>query len=212
MTAGIALPLFTFGVQTVFAENTSEPVTTTTSSSDTGSSTTSDTKDATELKARLQERVTEMKTKLTTAQQARVKNRCSNAQGVIKSVGTKVDGAQAAHTKVYSNVVSRLTALQEKLSTQGVDVTTLGEEIATLSSKITVYTTDLAAYKQAVADLSSMGCASDPTSFQASLDAARKELNTVRADSISIHEYITTTIKPTLTAIRTQLEATEGSN
>lgn len=203
------------GLQPVYARAESEsasPDATTTikteseTETETSSSTTEATDDS-ELKDRLQERVTRLKTKLTASQQLRIKNRCSDAQGIIRSKEAKISNMQKARTAVYDGVTSRLTALRDKLSAQGLDVTTLDAQLAELAAKISTYNSSVSTYVQAVADLGAMECGNDPTAFQASLDTARSALATVRTNAITVHEYIIKTIKPTLSVIRAQLEA-----
>lgn len=168
-----------------------------------------------ELADRVNARVAELKTKLTTTQQARVTTRCTAAQGTIRSLSVKIDGAQSAREEKYGKLTTSFSTLSAKLKTQGLDTSTLEGQLKTLTTKIDTYKADLTTYKQAVTDLAALDCTKDPTAFQASLDAARKSLATVRSDAQAIHDYIKGTIKPTLLQLKQQLEntsATEGSN
>ena len=54
-----------------------------------------------------------------------------------------------------------------------------------------------------------MDCASDPTSFKASLEKARSLREQVTKDAQEIKSYVNDTIKPTLKEIRAALEAKE---
>lgn len=213
---GFAIPVLSIG--TVFAVDsaaTTSTGTAKTTTTTTDTNTTLSTQDKYVLDKRLQSRVADMKTKLTTAQQEKLKVKCKSAQGIITSVGNKAEKAQTARTQAYGAVVANLSTLSTKLKAAGIDTTTLQSEIDTLKSKINTYNTDVANYKQVVADLSTMNCVQDPTSFQASLDAARAALNTVRTDATATRDYIKNTVKPTLETLKKQLTATKtngGSN
>jgi hypothetical protein len=78
-----------------------------------------------------------------------------------------------------------------------------------LQAKITVFNTDLTTYKQALSDLKLVDCATDPAAFQAALLTARASHDTLVKDSGDIKTYVQGTVKPTLTAIKTTLEASE---
>lgn len=168
-----------------------------------------------ELQTRIQKRIADQKVKLTAAQQNRLATKCVSAQGALSSAGQRMDTVKAKRTEVYNNIIAKLTGLTTKLKAQNVDTTALESHIKVLQTKIDTYNTDLAAYKQAVSDMTAMDCSKDPTAFQASLEAARTALAKVRTDAAAVSEYVKNTIKPTLVEIRQKLSSStqtvEGS-
>lgn len=208
--------------QLAMADQTGTPVPTATATATSTASATPKPTELTEaqkkeLQARVQKRVVDQKTKLTTTQQTRIANKCVSAQGALSSAGQRMDVVRAKRTEVYGNITSKLNDLVTKLKAQNVNTTTLESQIKELNAKIDTYNTDLATYKQAVADLTALDCAKDPTAFQASLESARAALAKVRTDAAAISEYVKNTIKPTLVQIRKQLaenpaSSAEGSN
>jgi chromosome segregation ATPase len=159
---------------------------------------------------RLAEHKTELKTKLTTLEQTRIKDRCKQAQGGgINSLDGRIKGVETSRNEVHKNLLDRLTSLVEKLKAKGVDTTKLESEIAVLKTKIDTFKADLATYKQDIADLKAMDCSTDPTAFKAELLVARTQRDKLKADVTDIRKYVTDTIKPTLKEIHDQLEATE---
>ena len=209
----LAVPALTIGTTALVSAETG-------SSSNSGSTTTTKTEDTSStdsvkpddklLLQRLSERKAELKTKLTTAEQTRLKDKCKPAQtGGVSSLYGRIKGIETSRSEVYKNLTDRLTSLDEKLKAKNVDTTKLEAEIATLKTKIATFESDLAKYKQAVLDLKSMDCASDPTSFKASLEKARSLREQVNKDAQEIKTYVNDTIKPTLKEIRATLEAKE---
>jgi hypothetical protein len=162
------------------------------------------------LKARLDARKAELKTKLTTTEQTRIKNKCVASQGNVSSLRGRIKGIETSRTNVYDTLVDRLTKLSTQVKDKGVDTTKLESEITELKAKVQTFQTDLAAYKQALTDLAAMDCKSDPTAFKASLESARTLQKKVQADGVAIKSYINDTIKVTLKDVRSQLEG--GTN
>lgn len=177
---------------------------TTTTTTNTTSTQTSD--DKLTPQQRLDKRKAEMKLKLTTVEQNRIKSKCMAAQGLLSSIDGRVKGIETSRANVYKELIDRLTDLSTKLKNQGVDTTELNTEITALNAKIATFKTDLAAYKLAVSDLAGMDCKTDPVAFKSSLEAARADKLKVAADALAIRDYVTKTIKPTLVSLRQQVE------
>lgn len=168
---------------------------------------------ADDFKVKLQERLTkrkqELKTKLTKAQEARVKARCKAAQGIISKVSAHAKQADTSRAEVYSKIVERLTSLSTKLKDAGKDTTDLDKEIADLQTKIDTFNTDMTQLRQAAADLSNMDCSSDPSSFKASLESVRSSRESVAKDSQAIRTYLTETVKTTLNTLKGSVSTTK---
>lgn len=202
LTAALLAPLFTVGVAMAVEEQATTMDTSTEAQSSQSQMTTEQKQ---KLEQRVKERKDTAKLRLSTTEQTRIKNRCPGAQGVVRNVEGRIKGVQTSRTQIHTNLVAALNKLEAKLSAKGADTTDLKAQIATLQTKIEKFNTDLAAYKQNVADLAAMDCATDPVAFKASLEAARAARQLVRTDSQDIRSYINDTIKPTLKSIRQTL-------
>lgn len=206
LMAGIALalPVLVFGV--VAAETT-----TTTTNDDTTTQTTTD--DKTELSDRIAKRKAALKIKLTNLEKARLKLKCvAAAQGPVKRLSGRINGLETSRNEVYTNLVNRLTKLSDQIKTKGLDTTTLDGQVTTLKGMIDTFKSDLETYKTAVSDLTNMDCTSDPDGFKASLEDARAARAKLAKDSSDIKTYLNDTIKPTLVALRNQLETKETTS
>jgi chromosome segregation ATPase len=175
-----------------------------TSPSNSGSDTATEDKKA--ITDRIAERKAALKTKLSTAEKTRITTKCKASQGNLSSVKGKLQGIETSRGEVYKNIQTRLTDLSTKLKNKGVDTTALDADIATLKTKIDTFNTDLTAYKQAVSDLATMDCATDPDGFKASLETARTALKKVGEDAKAVRSYLNDTVKPLLKTIRAELE------
>jgi chromosome segregation ATPase len=207
MGLAILLAMPVLSTTALYAEETG-------SGSNTGSTDTSN-QTSTDTKAR-DERITtlkaQLKVKLTTSEKTRIVAKCVASQGVVGNINGKVKSAENSRTEAYKNLVDRLTNLSAKLKAGGMDTTTLNEDIATLQTKIDTFNTDLTAFKQAITDLSTMSCKTDPEGFKAALETARTALQKVAADAAAIRSYVTDTIKPLLATIRGTLKKTEDQS
>ncbi len=208
----VTVSFFAIGPLTYAEANTANtsggdaPKTTTTTTTTTASGS-----DDAAMHSRLEKEKSDLKIKLSTTETEKIKGKCKTSQGVVKTEGDHVGSKAPGRTKAYDEMVTKLTALVEKLKAKNVDVTELQGEIATLQTKVALFKTDLAAYQMTLADLKGVDCTTDPTAFKAALETARPALNKVIADATDIKTYVSGTIKPTLQKIRAALEVTEKS-
>lgn len=159
------------------------------------------------LQQRIDKRKTELKTRLTFLEQKNITTKCkASQQGHVAPLKGRITGIETSRTQVHRELLDRLTKFSEKLKAAGGDTSKLDANIAELQTKIDTFNTDLAAYKQAVSDLSELDCIQDPTGFKASLEAARAAREKVSQDSQAIRTYVKETVKPTLSQIRQQIE------
>ncbi|MCA9333051.1 hypothetical protein KDA00_04235 [Candidatus Saccharibacteria bacterium] len=163
------------------------------------------------LEERLKKRKDELKTKLTTAQQKRIATRCSAAQKLITGIGTKAKEVKTNRDTIYSNVLTKLTDLRDKMKTDGTDTTELDTSITELQALVDNFKSDLKELRQAGTDIVGMDCASDPTSFKASLESLRTARDSVQTDSEAIRTYLKDDVKPVLQEIRKSLGGGETS-
>jgi chromosome segregation ATPase len=172
---------------------------------------TTTTADAKALSQRLEQRKLTTKTKLVASEQIRLKARCKASQVILSATSKHIDGVVASHTKAYESINTSLSQIVTKLNTKGLNTTNLAGQQVTLASKIKDYQTNLTEYRQSVADLASMDCVSDPTAFKATLESSRSLRDKLSASILDIKSYVTGTIKPTLTTLRSDLNKKNGT-
>lgn len=163
-------------------------------------------------KARLDERKAAFKTRIDTAKQARIKNRCKSSQGKLSSIGGRIKGFETSRTQVHANLVDRLTKLNDRLKNANVETGSLETEITQLNVLIESFKSNLRTYELSVSDLAAMDCSADPVSFQASLEAARNNRTTAAESAKAVRTYLTETIKPTIKELKAQFAQNKESD
>lgn len=170
---------------------------------------------AADYQSKLQERISKnkeaLKSSLTKTQQTRVKARCKLAQVKVKVVNDKVKTFKTNRVGVYEKIAKKLTDLSTKLKNGGVETSELDTQITQLQTLITNFQTDVSELHQHTADLANMNCQTDPSGFKAALEALRTERESVANDSKAIRSYITDTIKPTLSTLKTSVQSSTKS-
>lgn len=208
----LMLPLLAFGVSGPLLAHAEES---TSSSGSNSSSTETETNEDSKLtpQQRVDKRKTELKlTALAATEKLRIQAKCAGAQGIVKSVQNQSATAQTARTNVYRKLGTKLGELITKLKAANVDTTKLESERTVLQDKIKTFNDDLAEYKLAVSDLSTMDCKTDAEGFKASLQDARTKREKLKTDATDIRTYVKDTIKPTLQEIRKTLAAQKSTS
>ena len=200
MLGVLSLPAFVYAYE---GENTT----------DTSTKTSSETKpDNSTLEQRIQKHKDELKAKLTTLQEDRIKLKCKASQGVVKIVGDRVNSGYPVRANAYKELQNKLTDIIAKLKAANIDSATLEQEQATLTTMAQTVKDDVTAYKQELSDLNAMDCTADPTGFKAALETARATHDKLIKDTADLKTYVHDTIKPTLQQIRDQLKTKEDSS
>lgn len=198
------------------------------SSDDTKSETETETETESEIKPpstdptlrtkRLEELKTKLNLKLTEVAKKKIVLKCKPAQTVVETTEKVDETVTTKRTDVYKKVTTRLNDLITKLKANSIDTTALEAAQASLETKVATFNTDMSAYQQAMTDLRSLNCATDPVAFQAALTTARADRDKVRADAADIRDFVKNTLRPALQAVKEKLQATkttdseEGSN
>ncbi len=164
----------------------------------------------------LQQRIESYKSKLGTspsqAELNRLKLRCGVAQTVFKNLQDRTTEVQKTRDTVYTGINKDLTDLQTALKAKSVDTTKLEAQMKDLTTKTTQFKTDMTTYTQAVADSATVDCATDPLALKAALQEARLAHDKLVVEVADIRTTINNTIKPTLTQVKTDLQAKAAAN
>lgn len=169
-------------------------------------------KPKTTLQERTKKRTTDTATKLTAAQMAVIKSRCSSVKGVIASVQAKTSAFKTARGNRYQKVYDHLAELGPKLKAAGIDTATYDTQIIELKVHLDDFNKAVDAYKVTVDDLKTMDCSTDPQGFVATVKTGVEQRMTVIEKSQAFRSHIKKNIKPTLVTIRKELatKKTEG--
>lgn len=140
------------------------------------------------------------------AEQTKIKLRCSVAQANAKTLSSRLSTVQKNRNAAYDSILKSLNDLEAKLNKQAFETTGLQQNIQALQTLVDSYKTNMNNYYLAVNDMATMDCAADPAGFVAALQAARTAHDSLTTQITEIRTYVTNTVKPTLSQIRTQIE------
>lgn len=158
--------------------------------------------------ARIAERKAAMQTRLTTAQQTRVRARCKAAQTVLVAYQKRVDAFEKNRTQAHEKILNKLNEIITNVGDEA-DTTSLQTATAELKTKTDALDAALAEYKQSVADLAELDCVADPTAFQATLVDVRTERAELAKQAGEVRAYVNSSIKPLLVELRQALKGGE---
>jgi hypothetical protein len=171
-------------------------------------------KNAADLKKRLDENKATLKTKLDDAAKKRISGKCKASQTVVTVAETRAGEISENRSKAYSKISEKIQTLIVKVKAQNIDTTALEAANAAAKQKAETLAASMAAYKLTLTDLRQMDCVTDPTGFQATLEKARTQRETVKTQAQELRTYIDTVLKNEIKAIRLKLDpkSTAGSN
>lgn len=168
--------------------------------------------------AKIDERVEQDKKKLSqklnSNQEQRIKSKCKPAQELVANYTKRVDEFEKKRQEKYGKVSEKLDSLATKLAAAGrtEDATKVQEVKTGFESKVAEVYAAIDDFQQTLSDLSSVDCATDPTAFQAVLEAAREYRSTVNEKTKAVKTYYADTLVSTLSGVKTRLSTPLGGS
>ncbi len=162
-----------------------------------------------DVKKRIEEHKTTLKTKLDEATKKRIQLKCKAAQVTVAAHEKVFVTLGDSRSKVYDKLLVDLQKLATRLKDTGKDTTEIDADLKVAAQKVQTLKTEFKNYQQVVADVQAVDCATDPTGFKATLDAARTEREAIRKAAEDLHTYIKSTLKPAFDKFKT---ASTGSS
>lgn len=162
----------------------------------------------------LQERITQRKdtlnVKLAAAEQRRLKLRCKQAQVSVTKLNARLESNLPKRDQAYTKLQERLEKFITNMdASAGTDTTALKQHQAALETKVATYKTNIAAYKQALGDVTAIDCLQETAGFKASLEEARQLRTALRSEATAIRTFITDTVRPAIKQVRQAKTDTE---
>lgn len=149
----------------------------------------------------------ELKETLTNAVKLRIAERCVASQGIVKVKSTNNSAITKTRNDAYEKVVANLKAVAAAAQKKNINVNTLNANVQALETKVLAFQAANTTFQQALGDLAAVDCKTDPTAFKAALETVRKDQLAVFNAAKDIRTYLKDTVKPTLQAIKAQLES-----
>lgn len=161
--------------------------------------------DQAELKKRVDERKARLKTRLDATTKQRLATKCTPAQQKLSEFRGRVTKNDQAYLGKYDAFIKRLEKLEAKLDEEGIKSSELLNQVGELKVKYQALVDAIENMKTSVEDAKSVDCKTDPEGFKAALDDARTQAEAVKSARGDLENYIKTTLKPTIQALKEQL-------
>ncbi|MDX1765563.1 MAG: hypothetical protein R3313_01270 [Candidatus Saccharimonadales bacterium] len=149
----------------------------------------------------------EQREELTEARKAQIQNRCEQAQQKIQNISERLATFQTNHSDIYNRWFLKVADLLSRLeATEGVDASQLRADIEALDSLIKELQLAFDDYSAQLTALLDQDCTETPEEFYHAVQAARDIRKAIIDGMKSVKDYIQTTIKDDLMAIKDQLK------
>lgn len=157
-----------------------------------------------ELRAQREEIRQETREAISAEREQRITERCVAAQERVQAVIERAQSYRENHTAIYDNWRTKITSFLERLAASelSVDTTQLSSDLSELDGLIEELRAAFTDYETQLNTVATMDCTDDPQQFQDALTTAREYRSVVVSGVQSVREYISSTIKADLQAIK----------
>lgn len=136
----------------------------------------------------------------------RLQNRCTDAQGKIRSIRGSYTTSSNKRNDVYKDIDAKLWIIIGSLKLIDKDTFTLEQQRLELLKQIKAFDNASVQMRQTLDDITAINCKADPAGFKSLLETAKIYNSQVRSSFVSIKTYIVDQIKPTLSSLANDLK------
>ena len=130
--------------------------------------------------------------------------RCETVTAKVDERINKFDENRQDHGIRHQKIVNGVTNIVNRLKDRGFDVTKLEADLKDLNTKIVNAAKDYEAFVNILRDTKTVVCGQSQGQFASKMEAAKKQLTVVRADTKDIRDYYINTIKADIKEVRAQ--------
>ncbi len=159
-----------------------------------------------ELKKRLDDNKAGLKTKLDATSTKRITTKCKASIAKIAGAETSAKAVSSNRGKAYSKISEAVQKLIDKLKANGKDTADLESKLLYSKNLSDVLATNMTAYEVTLADLQTVDCTADPSTFQGTLEKARTQREAVKTAATDLRTYISTTLKTAVSSVKSQAD------
>jgi hypothetical protein len=134
--------------------------------------------------------------------QAMMDQRCQNIQQKMDARVSGFDSNNGKRMAVYTNMQDRISKFITRLSGEGYDTSKVQADLVILGQKIKQFETDKQAQMAKLDETKTFTCGHSNGEFMGKLGEARSTLMTVHKDAMDIRQFMLTTVRPDIMAIR----------
>jgi peptidoglycan hydrolase-like amidase len=115
---------------------------------------------------------------------------------------------EAKHAEQYTELSTKVSDLISRAKSAGYDTSTLAAELVVLKTKVATFQADKATYITSLQSSQTDACGKSQGEFKDAIITAHTDLAAVFADAKSIHDYLNSTIKPSIKALKLSIQPT----
>lgn len=140
-----------------------------------------------------------------------VNQKCQMIQQRIQERVSNFNSNNGTRAAVYTNMVNRIQKFIATLSGDGYDTSKVQSDLTTLNQKIQQFQTDKQAQMAQLSSLQGLACGHSNGEFMTGLTQDRTLLATVHKDALDIRQFMLTTVRPDILALRQKKAAANAT-
>jgi hypothetical protein len=148
--------------------------------------------------------------KIDAAAQLKVAQKCTAAQPKVKKIKDANELVTTDRITAYSQLLTQINDILTRAQAQKLKTADLQTAYTSLDNKVISLEQSMRAYRETLVDLTAMNCKDDPVGFKATLEDARSNQTNVVNAIKELRDFLTTTVKPAVEALKTQVASTGG--
>jgi len=161
---------------------------------------------------RVEQRKADRHLKLSDNRERVLINKCENAQTRLTSLAGRVEAAGQRRNMAYSSFSEKLHGFESRLNEASVDVTDLIGVLSAYDAMVSALELQFAEYVQAINDLTTLDCTTDPEGFQATLESARELVSQIKDEVKAVHDYLRGEVRQAFTTTMQSFNNSENGD
>ena len=156
--------------------------------------------------ARLKSQVQSQNATLSEESKSKVADSCQTAQSSLKTIRQKEQRIHRERSEVYLDVQNEMDALQLRLKRQGLDASGAVIVLMNYRELTDQYERLSKIYNEALYDVSTIDCRSNPEAFNAGVLLVRQKRAELLANTNTIQYFVNNDVKNQFSAVKRQLK------
>jgi len=142
-------------------------------------------------------------------ERSRLESRCGVALARLSNIADKLDSKSPDMTKKYELIEKHVSAIQKRLTNQGLDTAVIDAFLSSFITLIDDYKAKLEAYKLSLNYLTETDCKADPEAFRSLLEDARTKRREFASAVGALNSLIQKDLRSSLEEIKNKLDKNE---
>ena len=147
----------------------------------------------------------------TTLKDRVVENRCQRVTTRVENTTNRLTGSENVRQNRHQKVIDHLNTIITKVEAAGINADKLKADLTELTAKRDTWQTEYTKLLEKLAATKQFACGNSEGQFVAAVKAARDQRLVMHQANLAFWNYVRTTVKPDIKAIRQELKANNSS-